>query len=383
MAAHGAARGSAEHSAPSLFDAEEWDGLQRAPGNLPEELWRLLAAAATHAVRSWPAELHGYTGPEDVQPSMRRVCLAVRHAIEGERANFTDSESLRPLRPVLDALRRELVAAARNAKGPVEPSGFLRLLEALENAQGVLDDTASERFAARLSGTDALHLVVEVAHDMRSPLGSILFLAERLRTGQSGPIDAVQERQLGLIYSAAFGLSSLAGDVMELARGGARLIGPQPIAFSLGEIHENVRAILLPMAEEKQLHLEFRGLEVDWRVGHPGALNRVILNLATNALKFTNEGQVVVAARSTSRTKVEFSVSDTGRGIPESVLATLYDSFRRRVNDDSYAFSSAGLGLAICQKLIRAMGGNLEVETELEAGTRFSFEIDLPAAARM
>jgi signal transduction histidine kinase len=118
-------------------------------------------------------------------------------------------------------------------------------------------------------------------------------------------------------------------------------------------------------------------------VGHPSALNRVILNLATNALKFTNEGSVVVEATPRSRTAVEFSVTDTGRGIPDSVLATLFDSFRRRVTDESYAFSSAGLGLAICQKLIRAMGGELSVDTELERGTRFSFEIELPAAARM
>jgi len=314
---------------------------------------------------------------------MRRICLAVRHTLEGRREDLTEAESLRPLRPVLDALRREFISTARNAEAANDPESVLRVLDAMEGAQRLLDDTASERFAARLSGTDALHLVVEVAHDMRSPLGSILFLAERLRSGQSGPVDAVQERQLGLIYSAAFGLSSLASDVMELARGGARLIGPQPIAFSLGEIYGNVKAILLPMAEEKRLDLEFHGLEVDWRVGHPGALNRVILNLATNALKFTNEGKVEVRARPTSRRAVEFSVSDTGRGIPDSVLATLYDSFRRRATGESYAFSSAGLGLAICQKLIRAMGGELNVDTELEQGTRFSFEIELPAAARM
>lgn len=375
--------GRARSVVPATFRGDGWEGLALPPGSVSPTMWALLGTAAERAVESWPAELHGYPGPREVQPSMRRICLTVRDALEGRQLELTDAESLRPLRPVLDALRSEVVAGAEAAGSPPDVTDLLQLLSAMESAQRLLNDTASERFAERLSGTDALHLVVEVAHDMRSPLGSILFLAERLRTGQSGPVDAVQERQLGLIYSAAFGLSSLASDVMELARGGARLTGPTPIAFSLGEIYSSVKSILLPMAEEKRLELEFEGLEVDWRVGHPAALNRVILNLATNALKFTNEGRVVVTATPTSRTAVEFSVTDTGRGIPDSVLATLFDSFRRRVTDESYAFSSAGLGLAICQKLIRAMGGELVVDTELERGTRFSFVVELPAAARM
>lgn len=379
-----AASGSRTRSVvPAIFRGEGWEGLAMPPGSLSPAMWALLGSAAERAIRNWPPELHGYAEPHEVEPSMRRICLTVRDALEGRRAELTDAESLRPLRPVLDALRSEFIAASREAPSRPDTAELLQLLAAMEGAQRLLDDTASERFAERLSGMDALNLVVEVAHDMRSPLGSILFLAERLRTGQSGPVDLVQERQLGLIYSAAFGLSSLASDVMELARGGARLIGPHPIAFSLGEIYSNVKSILLPMAEEKRLQLEFVGLEVDWRVGHPAALNRVILNLATNALKFTNEGKVVVAATPTSRTSVEFSVTDTGRGIPDSVLATLFDSFRRRVTDQSYAFSSAGLGLAICQKLIRAMGSELVVDTELEQGTRFSFVVDVPAAARM
>src|SRR6185437_4351160 len=94
----------------------------------------------------------------------------------------------------------------------------------------------AERFARRLAGPDALELIIEVAHDMRSPLGSILFLAERLRSMQSGPLTPVQERQIGLIYSAAFGLSALAGDVIELARGGEGLVHQRPVPFSVADV---------------------------------------------------------------------------------------------------------------------------------------------------
>jgi signal transduction histidine kinase len=287
------------------------------------------------------------------------------------------------VRPLLDALRRTFLAETRDAADPDGPRHVLQVLQAIERVQETIDEDVAQRFMNRLTGHDALQLIVEVAHDMRSPLGSILFLAERLRKAQSGPVTAIQERQLGLVYSAAFGLSSLASDVMELARGGERLVDDHPIPFSVADILRQVRDIVQPIAEEKGLATRFVGPEADLRIGYPAALNRVLLNLTTNALKFTAAGTVDVAVRQVGRTRVEFSVQDTGRGIPPHVLGTLFDAFRRRLTPRDYAFSSAGLGLAICQKLITRMGGTLGVETELERGTRFHFALELPVAAKM
>jgi signal transduction histidine kinase len=255
------------------------------------------------------------------------------------------------------------------------------VLRGFEAAQRVLDGDAAHRFATMLAGMDAMELVVEVAHDMRSPLGSILFLAERLRKAQSGPVNAIQERQLGLVYSAAFGLSSLASDVIELARGGDRLVDRKPVPFSVAELMQAVRDIVLPIAEEKGLEIRLAFPESDSRLGFPAALNRVLLNLTTNALKFTASGSVEVTARQLRRNQIEFSVQDTGRGIPATVMTTLFDSFRERQKPGEFAFSSAGLGLSICQKLVAAMGGVLKVETSPEKGTRFHFVLELPLAS--
>jgi signal transduction histidine kinase len=117
-------------------------------------------------------------------------------------------------------------------------------------------------------------------------------------------------------------------------------------------------------------------------VGHPGALNRVLLNLTTNALKFTSSGFVEISVRSVAPSRLEFSVRDTGRGIPPQVMSSLFDPFRRRDPGD-YAFSSAGLGLSICRKLVAAMGGTLGVETSDTNGTRFFFELELPVVTRL
>jgi len=101
----------------------------------------------------------------------------------------------------------------------------------------------------------------------------------------------------------------------------------------------------------------------------------------TNALKFTPAGEVVVTVEARSRTRLAFQVQDTGRGIPSSVLAQLFQTFRRRATGEDYAFSSAGLGMAICQKLLGAMGSELQVESEVNVGTTFRFELELPPVA--
>jgi signal transduction histidine kinase len=92
---------------------------------------------------------------------------------------------------------------------------------------------------------------------------------------------------------------------------------------------------------------------------------------------------VEIAARQRSRIGLEFSVKDTGRGIPPEVMSCLFETFRRRRAAGDYSFSSAGLGLSICRKLVMAMGGDLHVDTSPTTGTRFHFELHLPVAPRM
>ena len=255
---------------------------------------------------------------------------------------------------------------------------LLPVLLAIEKVQERLAPSWDQRFADRLSGPDGLDLVVEVAHDLRSPLTSILFLAETLLRGRSGPVTALQERQLGLIYSAAFGLSSVASDVVELVRGRDRLFDIEPMPFSVSEILDSVQGIVRPIAEEKGLEVRLTHPDRPFRVGHPVALNRVLLNLVTNALKFTDEGTVELAAVAVPGNGVRFSVRDTGRGIPPQAMALLYEPFRRRQRAREYAFSGSGLGLSICRKFVEAMGSRLAVDTEIGRGTQFHFELDLP-----
>ena len=357
-----------------------WDPEGPSGGGLAPPLWDALRDSVLAVQSRWESVVEHAASPEEVAVHVAYLCAAIREAASGQEPDM----GLVPR----NALARRLVALIRaavlerlEALTPAPDAGqALRLVAAVERISQRLEVDWSQRFTDRLAGPDGLELVVEVAHDLRSPLTSILFLAETLQRGRSGGVNPVQERQLGLIYSAAFGLSSVASDVIELARGGDRLVDLDPIPFSITDILESVRDIVLPIAEEKSLAVRLSAPDVDFRIGHPVALSRVLLNLTTNALKFTAEGFVEVAARQVSASGVEFSVRDTGRGIPPQSMATLFEPFRRRQKQGEYAFSGSGLGLSICRKLVEAMGSTLEVETAPEFGTRFHFVLDLPLA---
>jgi signal transduction histidine kinase len=239
-------------------------------------------------------------------------------------------------------------------------------------------DLEPQGLAACFEGSRGLELVVEMAHDLRSPLTSIIFLAETLQLGQAGPVNDTQRRQLGLIRSAALSLCASASNVLELARGGDRLVDREAVPFSISDVFGAVRDLVTPLAEEKRLDLQFHAPAIDRRRGHGRALSRVLLNLTTNALKFTERGHVEVAARETHGTRVEFSVRDTGPGIDAEALRTLYQPFRQTPSTPRHHFSHSGLGLAICRKLVGAMGSQLALKTRPGWGTKFSFELELP-----
>lgn len=284
-------------------------------------------------------------------------------------------------RRLLGLLQQAVHNAWVKASPPPTADEMMRELRVMEALRAASHAEWSDGAVLGVTAPEGFELIVEVAHDLRSPLTSILFLSETLRRGQSGDVSELQRRQLGLIYSAALGMVGLASDLMELAQGGDRLVEPTPAPLSVSEVFSSVCDIVRPLAEEKHVSLRVLPPPADQRIGHSAALSRVLLNLVSNALRYAEDGFVEITARGRGRSHLEFSVRDSGPGIAPEARAALFEPFHRRRPDDRYGFSGAGLGLAISRRLVHAMGGELEYESNPGWGTRFFFGLEMPPAS--
>ena len=277
---------------------------------------------------------------------------------------------------LLTAIRRSLLEQWRREDPIVDQDRVLALLHSIDLLTEVPAIEDSERPMAE---ADTFRLVAEVAHDLRSPLTSILFLSEALRNGQSGSLTELQQRQLGLIYAAALGLAGVTNDLMTIAQEQTSGQFDEAVAFSLHDTFEAVREMIAPTAETKRIQLRFGMHCSDHRHGHPGPLGRVLLNLTTNAMRFTPEGgSVDVLANPVARDTVEVSVRDTGQGIPPERMARLYEPFQKSQGREGFFFAASGLGLSIVRRLLEGMDSELKVDSKVGQGTRFSFVLSLP-----
>ena len=343
-------------------------------GSIGPLFWRAMRGAASVPI---PGTTAGITD-EEMAEDLPLLWDAVWQAAGGREPKLTASPARAHARHLLDNVRRSFLDLIRSVDEHVPIKEVVRVLDAIEQVQRVVDRDSIQTFRQQAGGTAGMDLLIEVAHDLRSPLTSILFLAETMRSGRT-PLDPARERQLKLIYSAAFELSSLANDLTELAQGGEQLLEREPVPFAVGNLLHSVRDIVQPIAEEKGLEVRLAPAGAEHRVGHPAALGRVLLNLVTNALRCTDVGFVEVTATDLSPTRMEFSVRDSGPGVPDDVVASLFEPFDAQRLARSRSFSSSGLGLAICRRLVTTMGGDLRVKSAPDRGSCFYFQLELPA----
>lgn len=247
----------------------------------------------------------------------------------------------------------------------------------------VTDTEAPASASAPTAPFDALALLVEVTHDLRSPLGALLMLVERLRSGDAGPLTPTQERLLALVQGATFSMATLTDDALDLARGGTGLAEVPPAAFAVTDVLAAVRALVQPLAEEHGLALRFSAPPLGRRVGRAQLVQRVLLNLVTNACKYTDRGSVTVTVESREDEWVTFFVQDTGSGLPKEMQAMLrtLDSVPAGVTlRDAPPVPGAGVGLALCSSLLRAIDSRLCWSTPPQGGALLQFSVRLPVA---
>lgn len=333
----------------------------------------LLCALASAADRTSASIAQG------TKQSHAQIRAQINEVIRWLGANLQhDSATAGPCPPVI---AREYVSTLKvnflselAATPDLNANEVVRTLIKLDEAEDAWKRTDRGKFISRLTGADCADAVVAIAHDIRSPLCSILLLVDALRRAEKASPNPIRERQLGLIYGAAFGLSTTVSNLIGAARGEG-LVQGKPLPFSVSETMHAVSAIVQPMCEEKGIPLGMEFPEDDARVGHASAIQQALLNLTSNALRYTDAGSVAMGCSEVSGDRVEFWVEDTGPGIPDGVLERLCYGFPPE--GVKLRFSSAGLGLAIVRTLVEAMGSTLKVDSCSE-GTRFSFLLSLP-----
>lgn len=222
-----------------------------------------------------------------------------------------------------------------------------------------------------------------VSHELRTPLTSIVGYTEMLQEGMGGEVAPEQDRLLDIVRRNAERLTTLVEDLLTLSRMEAGSFALERTTLDLREVVVTAQDSLRPLFESRDVAVEFDLPATSVLVtGDRLQLERVILNLVNNAVKFTEDGGAVTC-RLTVEPGAEHAllvVSDTGIGIPEADLGQLFTRFFRSANAQERAIQGTGLGLSIVHRIVEAHGGTIAVESQTDVGTTFRVEMPLLGA---
>jgi PAS domain S-box-containing protein len=272
-----------------------------------------------------------------------------------------------------------------------------RLYEQLKQASVELERKVQEATAELAEQNELLrrqHIALEQAsalksqflanmsHEFRTPLNAILGYTHMLLNNVTGQVTDPQRKSLSRIDSNARHLLALINDILDITRIEAGRMPLNATTFGLGELFEEVQSELEPIIKRSNLTVatKVRGAVPSVRSDRQ-KVKQIVLNLLSNALKFTPAGSVTMTASYDARLRqVAIAVKDTGVGIPEEDQVKVFEDFRQLDSSPARGYGGTGLGLSICRRLAQILGGTIELDSAPGAGSTFTLR--LPAKAR-
>ncbi len=243
---------------------------------------------------------------------------------------------------------------------------------------------AEAKTAAEAATRSKSEFLANMSHEIRTPMNAILGLTQLLERESLTPD---QRDLLGKISDAGHGLLHIINDILDFSKIEAGQLKVERLPFELPPVLSLLETLMTGSAEGKGLGLRIEppaGLDGPI-LGDPLRLKQILLNLVSNAIKFTDRGAVTVRVRPLALTettvRLRFEVSDTGIGIPPEALARLFQPFTQADASTTRRFGGTGLGLSICKRLVELMGGTIGATSEPGAGSTFWFELPCERAA--
>jgi CheY-like chemotaxis protein len=218
-----------------------------------------------------------------------------------------------------------------------------------------------------------------MSHEIRTPLNAIMGFAQLLKDDSENPLTDSQREFLGYVLSGGENLLNIINDILDLSKIEAEKITLENIECSLRDIIDELYKMFKQKADEKGIDLRISYDEEisDKLLSDPTRLRQILLNLTGNAIKFTDKGYVEIGVQKGNNfpERLEFYVRDTGIGIPQEKIESIFNPFEQVDGSMTRKYGGTGLGLAIVNRLVGLMGGEIKVISQLGKGSTFYFQI--------